>query len=156
MTQTAFTVHALRFTFLKPKDFALRRFWLALAILIVAWLLWMTMRAEATVTRELMPVTESAAGRLLGTHLLISILGNIAVFVPLGAAVALALKDQPHTKQIGLGTVAGAGLSATIELLQLALPSRWSDPADWVLNTLGAGIGAVTVTVLGKYLKSKT
>jgi glycopeptide antibiotics resistance protein len=115
----------------------------------------MTMRAEATVTRELLPVTESAAGRLLGTHLLISILGNIAVFVPLGAAVALALADLPLARRIGWSTVAGASLSAAIELLQMALPSRWSDPMDWVLNTLGAGIGAVIATLVGKYLERK-
>ncbi len=130
-----------------------QRLWWIVALLVAAWLLWMTLRTNSTVTQDLTPVTESLVGQLLGTHLLISILGNVAVFVPLGAAVALALKDQPPVKQVGLGTAAGAGLSATIELLQLALPSRWSDPADWVLNTVGAGMGAVMATVLGKYLK---
>jgi glycopeptide antibiotics resistance protein len=132
-----------------------RRIWWIVALLVAAWLLWMTLRAEATVTRELTPVTESAAGQLLGTHLLISILGNIAVFVPLGAAVALALDSKSTGRQIGLGTASGAGLSAAIELLQLAQPSRWTDPADWVLNTLGAALGAFVATVFRKYLQRK-
>lgn len=130
-------------------------FWWAVAIVIAAWLLWMTMRGSGTVNRDLAPIIESQAAQVLGTHLLISILGNIVVFVPLGAVVALALADLPLARRIGWSTMAGAGLSAAIEFLQMALPSRWSDPADWLLNTVGAALGAFVATVFRKYLQRK-
>jgi glycopeptide antibiotics resistance protein len=132
-----------------------RKLWWAVALLIAIWLLWMTLRGSGTVNQDLMPVIESQAAEILGTHLLISILGNVAVFVPLGAASALALKDLPMTKRMGLATTVGAGLSAVIEVLQLALPSRWSDPADWVLNTLGAGLGAMGAVLFERYFMHK-
>ncbi|MGC9400160.1 MAG: VanZ family protein [Anaerolineae bacterium] len=133
-----------------------RRFWWIVALLVAAWLLWMTLRGSGAVNRDLTPLIESQAGRMFGAHLLISILGNVAVFVPLGAAVALAPADQSLARRIGWATIVGAGLSAIIEVLQMALPSRRSDPLDWVLNTVGAGIGAVGVVLLKKYLTEFT
>ena len=44
----------------------------------------MTLRPQATVSRDLTPITRPAAQRGLSIHWLINIAGNVAVFVPLG------------------------------------------------------------------------
>jgi glycopeptide antibiotics resistance protein len=83
------------------------------------------------------------------------VLGNVAVFVPFGAALAVATLLQPgrlrRTKfwpwwlKISL---AGLALSLFIEIGQLAIPGRVTDIDDVILNTLGAAIGALAVWYL--------
>lgn len=109
-----------------------------MAALITLWLLWMTLRPNPEVAANLESLTAPAAGYGISAFWLIDIAGNIAVFAPLGAAVALALE----TKRIRYGTLAGFTLSVTIELLQGFLTTRVSSWEDVALNTLGAGMGA--------------
>ena len=146
--------------------------WLAVVV-IVAWLLWMTLRPSREISlpgiRMGSPLSEvnlrlfshkvEAAKYLLGsdfptarraarTYLIVDVLGNIAVFVPLGAALAVA--SFPRNRRIGarwwLQVIAtGLLLSLSIELIQLAIPSRATDVDDVILNTLGTAVGtAVT------------
>ena len=131
-----------------------RYFWWIIAAAIALWLLWMTLRPTAEVAANLAPLTVPATQRGISLYWLIGIAGNIVVFAPLGAAVALALGDHPAKLRLLGGSGAGALLSAAIELAQLALPSRVSAVEDWALNTVGAAIGAALAVFAPPYLKS--
>jgi len=117
--------------------------WWALASVVAAWLLWMTLRPNQTVAAGLVPLTTSAAARGISAHLLIDLAGNVVVFVPLGAALALALSDKPMKRQLLLATLGGAAFSLCIESLQTAVPTRVTALDDWLLNTAGAAVGAM-------------
>jgi len=103
---------------------------------------WWTLRPNQTVAAGLAPLTTSAAARGISAHLLIDLAGNVVVFVPLGAALALALSDRPMKHQLLLATLGGAAFSLCIELLQTAVPTRVTALDDWLLNTAGAAVGA--------------
>ncbi|GAA1939753.1 VanZ family protein [Agromyces allii] len=66
---------------------------------------------------------------------------NVAMFVPIGVLAALLL----HRRHWPLAFVAGFALTTVIELVQLLLPDRVSDPRDLVMNTLGASLGVLLV-----------
>jgi len=117
--------------------------WWTLAGAVAAWLLWMTLRPNPNVAADLAPLTASAAERGLSAHLLIDLAGNVAVFIPLGATLSLALAEKPVARRLALTTLIGAGLSLCIELTQIALSSRVAAPDDWLLNTIGTAIGAL-------------
>jgi glycopeptide antibiotics resistance protein len=118
-------------------------FWWALAGIVAAWLLWMTLRPNPTVTASLAPLTEPAAERGISPRVLIGLAGNVVVFVPLGAALALALGERPAGRRLLLATLIGAGLSLGIELTQMALPSRVTAVDDLLLNAVGTAVGAM-------------
>ncbi len=117
--------------------------WWVLAVAIAAWLLWMTLRPNPTVAADLAPLTEPAADRGIPPRVLINLAGNVVVFVPLGAALALALDGQLTGRRLLLATLVGAGLSLSIELLQITIPSRVTAVDDLLLNTVGTAIGAL-------------
>lgn len=83
-------------------------------------------------------------------YLFIDVLGNVAVFVPFGAAVAAATLLSGRRERRGSFwrwwlkvTLAGLALSLIIEIGQLAVPGRVTDIDDVILNTLGAATGAL-------------
>ena len=117
--------------------------WWALASAVVLWLLWMTLRPNPTVAADLSPLTQRAAARGIGSRLLIGLAGNVVVFVPLGAASALALGDKPVGSRLLMATLIGATLSLGIELAQTTVPSRVTSVGDLLLNTAGTTIGAL-------------
>ena len=117
--------------------------WWLLVGAVAAWLLWMTLRPNQTVADSLSALTTPAARRGLSTHLLIDLAGNVVVFVPLGAVLALAMGGKPVGRRLLLATLGGSLLSLSIELLQTALPSRVTALDDWLLNTTGTGLGAL-------------
>ncbi len=120
--------------------------WWLVVVAVAAWLLWMTLRPQEQAVADLKPITVPAAAQGISIPFLIDFLGNIVVFVPLGAAVALA--NRPRRMQLLSATAVGAGLSAVIELLQRTLPSRYPDLDDWALNTVGTFIGALIASLL--------
>ena len=68
---------------------------------------------------------------------------NLVAYIPLGFWVTLSGLRLGRTKGVwwrGLWT--GAALSFAMETLQSYLPMRVPSQADWLLNTLGAGLGA--------------
>jgi len=105
------------------------------------------------VSADLTPITATAESQGLSSRFVIGFLGNIAVFVPWGAAIALALKRRAWWHMLGGAVVSGALLSASIEFLQMAVPSRVSAWDDWALNTLGAAFGAIGVYWIGAWLR---
>ena len=120
-----------------------RKFWWGVAGAVALWLLWMTMRPNPEVAAELQGLTAPAARHGISYFWLISIAGNIIVFAPLGAAVALAVcTPRPTYVRILYGTLAGLMLSCTIELLQGLTVTRHASLGDVALNTVGAALGA--------------
>ena len=70
-------------------------------------------------------------------------LSDIALFVPIGAWVALRLKEySPSRASFALACAFGSIIAAAIELAQLLVLSRFTDATDIVLGTIGAAIGA--------------
>jgi glycopeptide antibiotics resistance protein len=68
---------------------------------------------------------------------------NVALFVPLGAALNLAGLSVRRT------LLAGLALSTSIELLQLlVIPGRFGQLQDILANTIGAAIGALLIRLL--------
>jgi len=140
--------------------------WLAVALIVIS-LLSMTLRPGSQPNGlNLMPFSQKwpALICLLEPNclqqsdafgfLFVDGLGNIAVFIPLGAALAVAtLPRRTETQQRArlnsrwwLKVVAvGFLLSLSIELTQLAIPTRATDVDDVILNTLGTAIGAAIV-----------
>ncbi len=118
-------------------------FWWGLAAGTAIWLLWMALRPAQIVAGELAVLTTPAATQGISPYVLIELIGNVVVFVPLGLTVMLALRDHPPIKRLLLAVAAGAGLSMTIELAQIALPSRTSAISDLILNTTGTALGAL-------------
>lgn len=81
---------------------------------------------------------------------LVNILGNVAMFIPLGwlsVAVVLYTPTTTTWRGLGLGVLAGFGLTIAIETLQYIL-GRSADIDDILLNTTGATIGAAVAAVL--------
>ena len=85
-------------------------------------------------------------------YLLIAALGNVVVFIPLGAALAAAtLLRYPMGQRRGFWrwwlkvSLIGLALSLFIELGQLAIPGRVTDVDDVILNTAGTAFGALIV-----------
>lgn len=64
---------------------------------------------------------------------------NIALFVPLGVLLVAGWRRIPAWTIVAVGAAA----STVIELVQLALPSRYSTLSDVIANTLGTAVGLV-------------
>lgn len=125
--------------------------WWLIAGLVSLWLLWMTLRPNPEVARELETLTAPATARGISYFWLIDIAGNIAVFAPLGAAVALALSgSRSLASRVLLGTLAGLLVSVCIELLQGFSSSRVSSLGDVALNGIGAATGALIAVWLSR------
>ena len=71
---------------------------------------------------------------------LINIIGNVTMFIPVGAAWPFCFRKLDT---IGKTVLAGAGFPLFIELSQLPFYDRCSDIDDLILNTAGILIGAL-------------
>lgn len=78
---------------------------------------------------------------------------NIALFIPFGAALV-----RPGSRwRVVLGALAlGAALSASIEIVQLAIPGRYTSFADFLSNSVGAGLGALVSATSHRWLRPPT
>ncbi|MDW8336252.1 MAG: VanZ family protein [Tepidimonas sp.] len=77
------------------------------------------------------------------------VLSNLAGYVPLGWLATVALARSGMGRAAGwLGWLAPALLSLLLEGLQSYLPRRVPSQADWLLNTAGAGLGALLAWAL--------
>lgn len=82
----------------------------------------------------------------------INILGNIAMFIPVGIVWPVCFKKLDTFKKTVL---AGFVFTLLIELTQLPFYERCSDVDDIILNTLGVMIGAGIVSGIRKKKKSR-
>lgn len=73
---------------------------------------------------------------------LVNVVGNVALFAPLGFLLVVALGDSVRRAMIG-----GALLSATIECTQYQI-GRAADIDDVLLNATGALIGGIVAVVV--------
>lgn len=81
-------------------------------------------------------------------YLVGDVLGNVLLFVPLGLAVAGAAgAGRSPAARLAAAGGTGAGLSLTVEALQLLVPGRTTDVDDVIFNTLGALVGGAGLLV---------
>jgi glycopeptide antibiotics resistance protein len=144
----------------------------AAAALVAVWILSMTLTpGRAANEINLVPFSQKAAAitcllancswhRRALAFLMIDGLGNAAVFVPLGAALAVArrpvIRRQRARPAFGWPlrvALLGGLFSLGIELAQLAVPGRATDVDDVILNTLGTLLGAGLVWFLYPILR---
>lgn len=88
---------------------------------------------------------------------LIDGLGNLVVFMPLGASLGHALQEDivPTLKRTGIIALAGALLSASYELVQMSIPGRVTAVDDVIINTAGTAVGAVLVIALNSHSRQQ-
>ncbi|PKO90320.1 MAG: teicoplanin resistance protein VanZ [Betaproteobacteria bacterium HGW-Betaproteobacteria-10] len=78
------------------------------------------------------------------------LLANVAVYLPLGFFLTLALKGLPgRFSPLVLAVLLAAGVSFSMETLQNWLPSRVPSNLDLACNTLGGLLGAGLAQMLG-------
>ncbi len=120
----------------------MRRLWgLGMMGMGVLGVLWLALRPNPQVAALLAPC--AAPFQLVGVSpaWVIDTLGNIVIFVPLGAGAAWLLWMRSKRCWLG-GMLTGLGLSLFIEVLQVFSPTRVVSWRDVGLNTLGAALGA--------------
>jgi VanZ family protein len=75
---------------------------------------------------------------------------NVLGYLPLGLLLTLVLMNRMRAIHAALlGTVAGAGVSFVLELLQAWLPARISSNVDLLSNAAGAALGALAACLIG-------
>ncbi|MBN1313697.1 MAG: VanZ family protein [Anaerolineae bacterium] len=84
------------------------------------------------------------------SFVLIDGIGNLVVFMPLGAALDYALRDTitPISRRIRVIALLGGALSSTYEITQLWIPGRITAIDDVIINTAGTVLGAAFVLAL--------
>ncbi|MFJ2550867.1 VanZ family protein [Microbacterium sp. NPDC087591] len=103
-------------------------------------------------------VSDNFGIALSTSYTVFEFLANIALFVPFGLLLAAA---WPRTSP-WLIILIGYASSATIELVQTLLPSRYPTISDVIANTLGTVIGCLavhavlTMSVAGRRLRTST
>ncbi len=137
--------------------------WLIVTGLWVGWLLYMTLTPDDTPnTNSLIPflgharalrcVLTACAERAASVrYLCVDLMGNVAVFIPLGVGLAGLFHRPPRRRGVSLAlcVLGGALLSLTIESIQFDMPTRAADSTDVLLNSLGAALGAALWLIMG-------
>jgi len=78
------------------------------------------------------------------TYALVEFTANIVLFIPVGVLFALML----GWRRWWLALILGVALTVSIEVAQLVLPDRVTDPRDVVSNSIGSTIGVAIVLVV--------
>jgi len=71
------------------------------------------------------------------------VIGNIALFVPIGYAAAATLTGRSRSRRFWMATLFGVLLSLLIETTQLGIATRATDVDDLIFNSLGTVLGAI-------------
>lgn len=83
---------------------------------------------------------------------MIDVVGNVIVFMPIGFGLAGALARDTLIQTIRPALLGGFLFSLTIELLQLAVPTRTTDIDDLIFNSLGTLLGVIAfILVMRKF-----
>jgi VanZ family protein len=80
--------------------------------------------------------------------LLIYLVGNVALFIPLGFFFYLSLRHLAFRRRVAITTGLCAVVSIGVEILQLPIWTRSSDVDDVLTNTSGGFLGALAGFVL--------
>jgi glycopeptide antibiotics resistance protein len=73
------------------------------------------------------------------------LIGNVALFVPLGFLLPVAAR---MCRRLWVTLAVAAGLSALIEIVQALLPNHATDVDDVILNTAGAALGFLVFSMI--------
>lgn len=116
-------------------------------VVAVAMIVWLPATVASRVTGIAFRLAEYASAHLgisLSTsYTVFEFLANIALFVPFGLLLAA---GWPRWSP-WLVILTGYAASATIELVQTLLPSRYPTLSDVIANTLGTIVGCLLVRV---------
>ena len=119
----------------------------------VALILWITMldRAQTPSRTVYLPFHALLSGwqDIQRNGITGNILGNIALFVPIGALAPV----MCGRKKWWTAMLAGCGLSLLIEIMQLLTKRGVSDPDDVILNGLGTAIGYGILKIISVFIK---
>lgn len=109
----------------------------------LALIVWLPATAASKVTGIVYRLAQFVSARvdvsLTTTYTLFEFLANIALFAPLGLLLVAAFPRNSAWVVLLLGYAT----SATIELVQTMLPSRYPTLSDVIANTLGTAIGCL-------------
>lgn len=146
-----------------------RQGWWLFTGLVIMWLLWMTSRPGGAVHGlNLIPFAEHSRALVCLLNdgcpyqrrafwlLLINVVGNVLVFVPLGIGLAGLWYKGNGWQTFRRAVLGGFLLSLTIEMMQLAIPSRATDVDDLVFNTLGAILGVLAFLGLQQLILNRS
>lgn len=79
----------------------------------------------------------------------VSPLGHFLEYLVLGGLLAHALANHTNlARSVGLALLLSSCYAVTDELHQIFVPGRYCDPADWMVDTVAALIGAALVAGL--------
>lgn len=88
----------------------------------------------------------------------VSVAGHFAEYLVLGALLFHALWRSAPQQRRWLLVIAAVGIASlygvTDEFHQSFVPGRLCDPADWVTDTVGAAVGALTAWAVGWFVLS--
>jgi VanZ family protein len=144
------------------------RAWLVGVALVIGAVLWLTLRPGEPpgfpTGTNLRPFEHHgrALQALLAEHpnrgvlvyyLLSDVLGNVALFLPLGVAVAGSLGARPPAARLAGAVGVGLLLSVAIEAIQLLVPGRATDVDDVIFNGVGALSGAALLLVAERLVR---
>lgn len=82
---------------------------------------------------------------------LINIIGNIAMFIPVGIVWPICFRKLDSLKKT---LIAGLGFILFIELTQLLCPERHTDIDDLILNLCGVAIGACIIFTIRRFRRN--
>lgn len=96
---------------------------------------------------------KESAQRGLFNYIVTEVIGNIALFAPIGFLLPLLWK---RFEKIWTVLICCLSISLAIEIIQLGISLRATDVDDLMLNTLGGMIGYLAYALIRKITKSKT
>lgn len=94
-----------------------------------------------------------SAQRGIFSYIVNEVIGNIALFVPIGFLLPLLWK---RFEKIWAVLICCLSISLAIEIIQLGISLRATDVDDLILNTLGGIIGYLAYALIKRLTKSKT
>lgn len=93
----------------------------------------------------------ATAEQLLGHRIDVSPIGHFAEYLLFGAVLANAVRlHVPLRRTVWLAPLIASLYGITDEIHQIFVPMRSCDPADWLVDTVAAVIGAAVVATLVK------
>lgn len=116
----------------------------AIAVLLLTWLPAEEAGKVTGIVAVLARLVAAWGAPFEAAYTVLEFAANIALFVPLGVLLVAGWQRIPA----GVIVTVGCAASTVIELVQLALPSRYSTLSDVIANTLGTAVGLVIARAL--------